>query len=346
MMAEDPFVSVIIPVHNGARLVGRTLVTARSQTYGSLEIIVVDDGSTDKTGDIVNAAAAHDNRISYFRTENRGVAAARNFGISQAQGSLIAPLDHDDLWHPEKIARQVDVMKVSSTKVGLVYCWYIEIDEEDMIIPSIKKLQAKSAARGRVTEELARGCFIETGSSPLIKRSYIDAVGGYDATLRPQGADDWKLYFALSEICEFEVVPEYLVGYRQARGSISRNLKPMSESMENVASWIFERRPDLAKKCQRQTIRGIRAFMAQRALDNHQFGAAFSFFATAHLAEPSALLDFKTVMFAARFAARLSGLGRSSLRKRRTAPRVSFSDFKPGMESRPDDCRQSSNRWP
>ena len=110
-------------------------------------------------------------------------------------------------------------MQASSPEVGLVYCWSIEIDENDLVIPAIRSLKGGSTARGRVSEEVARGCFIKTGSSPLIKRSCIDAVGGYDASL--QQGEDWKLYLALSEICEFAVVPEYLVGYRQASGSLS-----------------------------------------------------------------------------------------------------------------------------
>ena len=91
----------------------------------------------DRTGKIVEAAAANDSRIRYFRTVKSGVAATRNFGISKARGKLIAPLDADDLWHPEKIARQVEAMQASSpADIGLVYCWAIEIDENDLIIPS------------------------------------------------------------------------------------------------------------------------------------------------------------------------------------------------------------------
>ena len=186
---------------------------------------------------IVEAAAGRDSRIRLFRRKNSGVAAARNFEIEQARGPLIATLDSDDLWHPQKIARQVGVMQASSPKVGLVYCWSVEIDESDLIIPPISSLKTRkrSTAQGSVTAELARGCFIETASTPLMKRSSIDAVGGYDPALRPQGADDWKMYLALSEICEFAVIPEYLVGYRQASGSLSRDVTAMGQSMVNVA---------------------------------------------------------------------------------------------------------------
>src|SRR5215467_1971194 len=110
-MSEDRLVSIVIPVHNGERFVSRTLASALAQTYAHFEIVAVDDGSTDRTAGILEAAAAHDGRIRVFRTLNSGVAAARNFGISYARGQLIALLDADDLWHPEKIAHQVEMIE-------------------------------------------------------------------------------------------------------------------------------------------------------------------------------------------------------------------------------------------
>ena len=183
MTLENALVSVVLPVYNGQAFVGRTLDSALAQSYQPIEIVVVDDGSTDETADIIEGAAAANSNIRFFRRQNHGIAATRNFGISQAKGKLIAPLDHDDLWHPQKIARQVEMMQASSPAVGLVYCWSVEIDESDLIIPPIASLRTrrKSTAQGAVTEELAKACFIECGSSPMIKRSFIDAVGGYDA---------------------------------------------------------------------------------------------------------------------------------------------------------------------
>jgi glycosyltransferase involved in cell wall biosynthesis len=334
MAFEGSLVSVVIPVRNGERFINETLASALAQTYEPLEVVVVDDGSTDRTAVVVEAAALRDNRIRLFRTQRFGVASARNFGISQARGGLIAPLDADDLWHPEKIARQVYVIQTSSPEVGLVYCWSIEIDENDLVIPAIRSLKGGSTARGRVSEELARGCFIETGSSPVIKRSFIDAVGGYDATLQPQGADDWKLYFALSEVCEFAVIPEYLVGYRQTSGSVSRNLTAMGQSMESVASWIFEKRPNLPKMHKRQAMHSIHAFMSRRAFDNYQFGAALRYHAKALKAYPGKLLERDALIFVARCLFRMTGLRRAMFGRPAgtSPPPVRFQDFADELE--------------
>jgi glycosyltransferase involved in cell wall biosynthesis len=327
MTLENTLVSVVIPVYNGQAFVGRTLNSALAQSYQPIEIVIVDDGSTDETPNIIEAVVAANTNIRFFRRQNHGVAATRNFGISQANGKLIAPLDADDLWHPQKIARQVEMMQASSPVVGLVYCWSVEIDESDLIIPPLTGLRERSTAQGRVTEELSKGCFIESGSSPLIRRSLIDSVGGYDANLRPQGADDWKLYLALSEVCEFAVIPEYLVGYRQAAGSVSRNLKAMGQSMKNVARWMFERRPDLPDALRRQAMYGVDLFMAQRALDSDRFGTALGYQLAAYKSQPLGVFDRPTFDFAVRFFARILGFKRSDLRRRGVRPQVTFDEF-------------------
>lgn len=329
---EDTLVSVVIPVHNGERFLARTLATALAQTYSPIEVVVVDDGSTDRTAQIAEAVAAQDRRIRYFRTKNFGVAVARNFGISKARGELIATLDADDLWNREKIARQVRMMQTSSPTVGVVYCLALEIDEDDFIIPPVNNLQKKRTAQGRVTKDLAMGCFIETSSAPLIRRSCIEAVGGYDSALWPQGAEDWKLYFALSEICEFAVIPEYLVGYRQATGSLSRDIVPMGQSIDLVARWIFERRPEFPEELRRLAVYYASIFMAQRALDNSQFVLALRYSARGYRVYPRGLLEWPLLAFCIRFIARILGIRRGALRKRGLVSQVRFNDFKIPMQ--------------
>src|SRR5262249_883170 len=131
MAAEDALVSIVIPVHNGERFISRTLASALAQTYHPIEVLVTDDGSTDRSAALIEADAVRNSRIRLFRSQRLGVAAARNLAISKARGEFIAPLDADDLWHPQKIARQVEIMRASPATVGLVYCWSVEIDEDD-----------------------------------------------------------------------------------------------------------------------------------------------------------------------------------------------------------------------
>jgi glycosyltransferase involved in cell wall biosynthesis len=324
-MPENELISVVVPVFNGERYLEKTLRSALAQTYQPLEVVVVDDGSTDGTSDIIAAIAASDSRLRPFRKEKGGVAAARNYGISQARGKLVAMLDADDLWHPEKVARQVAVMNSSSDNVGLVYCWAIEIDENDTVIPSLKQIGTKQSHQGQVTAQLATGCFVETSSAPLIKKACIEQVGGYDIDLQPQGAEDWKLYLALSGVCEFAVIPEYLVGYRQYGASLSRDVSGMAGSMDLVAQWLTRHWPDLPEEVGRARTYQTDTYLAMKALNNNQFRKALHYRVRAHAAYPKRAFDSSNFGFLARILIRMAGLKPAMFKSGGSA--IPFHDF-------------------
>src|SRR5688572_25867702 len=114
-----PEVSVIMPVYNGARFIQAALESVRQQTYQSIEIIIIDDGSTDQTSDVV-ARFVSPFPIRYIRQKNQGQSAARNAGVLEAQSEFIAFLDVDDVWYPEKIATQVNLFQ-QHPEAGLVF---------------------------------------------------------------------------------------------------------------------------------------------------------------------------------------------------------------------------------
>jgi glycosyltransferase involved in cell wall biosynthesis len=324
---ENILVSVIIPVCNGERFVGRTIASAIGQTYYPLEIVVVDDGSTDHTPDIVNAAVARDSRIRLFRGPNSGMSAARNLAISESRGALIAPLDADDLWHPEKIARQAAVMRASSSEVGVVYCWTVDIDEDDILILPVRD---KCAVEGNVVVELvARNNFLECGSVPLIRRSCLDTIGGYDTSLR--NSADWKLNLALAEICHFASVPSHLVGYRRSRTNNSNNIVAMERSSDQVVRWITEKWPDLSPNIKRRMSYNLNYFLAHRALTMNDFIGAARYYFRSVRADPSASFAPLNLSLALRFAARSLGIKRRIIPFQPTA--VSFKDFQPRLEA-------------
>jgi glycosyltransferase involved in cell wall biosynthesis len=329
IMPEDSLVSIVVPVYNGERFIGSTLASALAQIYRHIEVIVVDDGSTDQTALLVDKIASSDRRIRYLRTKNSGAAAARNFGIGEARGKLIAPLDADDLWHPEKISRQVEVMQTSSARVGLVYCWSIGIDENDFVIPEAK---TNSTAQGRVTAELAERNFLGNSSSPLIKRCYFDAVGGYDTGLAPSGAVDWKLYLALSDVCEFAIVPEYCVGYRAWTGGMSRDVGAMVQSNDLVDRWLFEKWPDLHREVRRRKSYYSNLYFSRLALDNNQLWMAAYYHAQACRAHPGALLgrsNVDSVIALLARMARFAGIRRPKFvrRKATSQQRLTFTEL-------------------
>lgn len=229
--AAEPLVSVVIPLFNGAPLVARTLASVAAQTWRNLEIIVVDDGSTDDGAERVLAFAERDQRVRLVRRSNGGVALARNQGAAEARGDYLAFVDADDLWAPEKIALQMQAMAEGGERVGLVYTWAALIDAKDRIY----SLAHRPDAEGRVFRDLCRSNVVGNGSSPLIRRAAFDQVGGYDANLRAQGAqgcEDLMIYLRLAEHHEFRVVRRHLTGYRVTQGNMSSNALGMLRSCE------------------------------------------------------------------------------------------------------------------
>lgn len=241
-------VSVVIPAFNAEPFIRRAIASAQAQTYSAIEIIVVDDGSTDRTAEMVEELAEQDSRIQLVRQSNGGVAAARNAGIDRARGAYVAPLDADDLWHPKKLRHQMDVIADSSGRFVLVYTWYALIDEADRVIAIPGDLPAHE---GWAYAALVTGNFIGNASAPLMRRSILAEIGGYDPSLRrmnAQGCEDWKLYLAMAERGEIGVVPNVLVGYRQSASSMSGSVWQMKRSYDLVLSQAQARHPELPRR--------------------------------------------------------------------------------------------------
>jgi glycosyltransferase involved in cell wall biosynthesis len=233
VVVVDDLVTVIIPAHNAAKTIGRTLDSVSAQTYQNLEILVVDDGSTDQTATIVRTHSRVDKRIRLIRQDNAGVAAARNRGVSEARGSFVAPIDADDLWHPTKIAKQMAIMHERGEKVGLVYTWLAKIDPHDQVL----SLKHRPQEEGQVFLAMCMGNVVANGSSPLMRRQIVLECGGYDPTLRARGAqgcEDLQLYLKIAERYEFGVVKEHLTGYRRLPGNMSSDVRRMFRSRELV----------------------------------------------------------------------------------------------------------------
>ena len=120
-----PKVSVIIPAYNQAKFLAVAIDSCLEQTYRDIEVIVVEDGSTDETRDV---AARFGDRISYIHQENTGLAGARNRGIGESKGEYLCFLDSDDFFHPQKIQRQVELIE-ADPQLGFVYCDIVTTDE-------------------------------------------------------------------------------------------------------------------------------------------------------------------------------------------------------------------------
>ena len=240
-----PTVSVLVPAYNASGTLRETLASVMRQTFGDFEVIVVDDGSSDSTSAVAAEFAASDPRFQIIQQKNGGVAAARNTALAASCAELIAPLDADDLWHPEKLARQVERWRTARLGTVLVYSWSVDIDQASQVLSRRLDLEF---FEGDVYGALVLTNFLGNASVPLIARDALLAIQGWDTSLRAQsaqGCEDWQLYLRLAELGDFALAPGFLVGYRQSQGSMSRSIDEMSRSYELIMGEARARHPEL-----------------------------------------------------------------------------------------------------
>jgi glycosyltransferase involved in cell wall biosynthesis len=248
MDVSSPLISIIIPAYNAADFLPRTLESVLNQTYPHFEVWVIDDGSQDETAAIARSFGQRDARIRCLQQANQGVAVARNYGIAQAQGEWIAPIDADDIWYPHYLEKLVALeQSVSRPRpVGVIYAWSIDIDEADQPIGGFHAAKVV----GNVYRTLVCHNFLGNASATLIARSALQKVGGYDATMRQQqaqGCEDWDLYLRLAAAYDFAVVPEFLVGYRKLAASMSGDGQTMARSQDILLQRVYQSHPTLPR---------------------------------------------------------------------------------------------------
>ena len=230
---KNPTVSVIIPTYNRAHLIGRAIRSVLNQTYQDFEIIVVDDGSTDNTEEVVKGF--NDGRIRYIRhDENRGGAAARNTGIRAAKGEYIAFQDDDDEWLPGKLEKQIKALEGAPPEVGVVYTDFRRFDERSTNeLKPTKVMQVSGDIHGDLLEDN----FIGT-PTVLVRRGCFDKVGMFDEEL-PR-FQDWELWIRISKYYHFKHIREALVNSYEIPGGISSNAQARAIARELILKKHFE----------------------------------------------------------------------------------------------------------
>jgi len=209
----SPAVSVIIPVYNGANYLREAIDSVLAQTFTDYELLVIDDGSTDGTWEIIQS---YGTRLRGFRKPNGGVASALNLGIQEARGEWIAWLSHDDVFLPNKLERQVKFLR-QSPQFKACYTSFYVIDVNGNII---REYNAAWYPREQAARMLFRTTYIN-GSSMLIERSCFDKVGLFNETLRH--TQDVEMWFRMAQHFEIGRIPEKLLQWRTHPAQGSRN---------------------------------------------------------------------------------------------------------------------------
>lgn len=240
MSLSSPRVSVVIPTYQRAGVIKQTLDTVFNQTFQDFEVLVADDGSTDNTPEIV---AQYGQRLQYLRQENRGPSAARNAAIAASTGELIAFQDDDDLWEPDKLARQVAIFD-SKPDVGLVY--------SDMRYFGAGGERKATAFRhiAPVAGWVLKPLFVY--GSPLntptvmVRRTTLDQVGRFDESLRM--FEDHDLWFRLARVCQVDYVDAVLVHCRRDERRVY-DFRQVHRTLAKVKRRMLDASPQLAQEC-------------------------------------------------------------------------------------------------
>lgn len=269
---QTPPVSVIIPAYNGSRYIQQAIESVFTQTYPNWELIIVDDGSTDNTQQVVQQ---YGQKLRYFYQENQGVAAARNRGILEAQGELIAFLDQDDWFLPDKLTQQVAGFQQHHSLVIIHSGWQI-VNETGGAIFDIElwhSLPQLNLADWLLWKPVFLGAM-------LFDRNWLELAGGFNCRYHQAPDVDLVLRLALMG-CKSAWVRQTTVCYRQHQGNASLNTPLQVKECQMVLERMLARTnlPD-----------EIRA-LEHRARYNNLVWSAWRLYLTGHLAEMAKYLE-------------------------------------------------------
>ncbi len=250
-------ISVVIPAYNAELTILPTIESLQQQTFSDFEVIIINDGSTDRTLELLQNF--EDPRLKIFSYENGGLSVARNRGLAQATGEFIAFLDADDLWTPDKLELQLAALQ-KHPEAGLVYSWTYYLDEQTKTTYTGISLFFE----GNVQANLLVNNFIASGSNPLIRRQVTESVGEFDTACA--GCADWDYWLRISACWTFVVVPKHQIFYRQSLGAMSSKVKAMEEAGLFVIEKAFLAAPPEYQYLKNQSVAWLYEYSTQQYL--------------------------------------------------------------------------------
>ena len=241
----SPLVSVVIPNYNCGDYIADCLESVIAQTYSNFEIIVIDDGSTDNSSQVLSNYVS---RVQVIYTQNQGAATARNLGIASAKGEFIAFLDSDDIWAADKLERQMSLMLTGGN--DLVYCSSREF-YSDGTVGAIKIAQYRGSCYAYFKQFPTRAIIVQGCSGAVIRSSLLDISGEFDSAFLG-AAEDWDFFRRYCRYAKVEYISDVLVHYRKHSSSImsrpvfdwySGNMKAVANMLaDDVEIGLIEKR--------------------------------------------------------------------------------------------------------
>ncbi|MGC9526205.1 MAG: glycosyltransferase family 2 protein [Limnospira sp.] len=252
------YISVVIPTYNSEKSIQLTIQSILNQTHTDWELIVIDDGSQDKTVEIISQI--NDPRIQILPYPNAGVSTSRNRGLEQARGEFIAFLDHDDLWSPEKLESQLRALQ-EHPDAALAYSWTDHCDDSGNVIAMGRHL----SWTGNVYPKLLVDNFLDTASNPLIRKVALDEVGGFDPSIDSSG--EWDLWLRLAVRYPFVAVPESQVFHRISSTAMSAQIELHKRECLEVTERAFARSPASLQHLKKASQANIYKYLLCKSLE-------------------------------------------------------------------------------
>ena len=243
MGSGGPSISIVMPAFNSERWLAQSIESIRVQSLSNFELIIVDDGSTDKTSQVAAAAAREDLRIRIACQDHRGIASALNHGISLAHAPIVARMDADDTAAPHRLKTQLAFLS-AHPRVAAVGSWAYIVDELGDRIGELTPATDSNALQSQLPKQ---NPFIH--SSMMLRIDAIRGVGGYRPVL--DGAEDYDLWFRISERALLANIPEFLLSYRfhpRPRDAAAVRRQLLSARLARLAATARrESRPDFVE---------------------------------------------------------------------------------------------------
>jgi glycosyltransferase involved in cell wall biosynthesis len=337
-------VTVVVPTYNRADLVVAAIDSARQQTYPKLEILVVDDGSSDGTRELV--ARISDDRLRYFFKDNGGLSSARNFGLEHARGEYIAFLDSDDIWFPWKLSAQVGLLE-RHPEAGMVWSDFSTFDEPGRILKeralrggyaayARTKLQTLNGAQGRlgqlsehvpaahrdatysvgvIFEEMFLGNLVHPPTA-IVRRQRARAAGPFEPHVTGRGGDDYHYYFRVTEKGAVALIDAPTMLYRIHPKQIT-NTHGIEEARADIRVlnyWMSRRPPRYPKRVMNSRYAAAHRWLGYEQWQADDLRAARSSFWRSLQYEPTNIVTAKWLMVAmlpTRFSAMLRSIRRA-----------------------------------
>lgn len=252
-----PRVSIVLASCNGARTLAETLHSVLTQSFEDFELLIVDDGSTDGTPEIL--ADIPDPRVQVEAHARVGSAANRNRGIARARGEFVALLDQDDVWTADKLQRQVAALE-AQPQSALVFSWVDRIDAASAFLHP----GPRPRSQGDVRAALLCDNILVTASNPLLRRSCLPHTSPLDPSVCP--AEDWDLWLRLAERYPFVCLPEVHVLYRDSAWATSCDFEAMERAVLAVHARAFDRAPPHLQALRGLSLANIFTYLCVQAL--------------------------------------------------------------------------------